>query len=106
MILLLDAHAVLWWLADDPTLHPDARVAIASPDADVLVSAGTIWEIEIKRSLGKVTSPPGLVRCSRRRSSRSSRSRARTRSAPPPSLRDTAIRSIECSWRRPRGSGR
>ena len=61
MILLLDAHAVLWWLADDPTLHPDARSAIADPANDVLVSVASIWEISIKRALGKLTSPPGLT---------------------------------------------
>ena len=61
MILLLDAHAVLWWLADDPTLHPAARSAIADPDNDVLVSTATIWEIAIKRSLGKLAAPPGVT---------------------------------------------
>ena len=61
MIILLDAHAVLWWLADDPTLSEPARRSIADPTNDVLVSAGTIWEIEIKRALGKVRAPDGLV---------------------------------------------
>ncbi len=61
MILLLDAHAVLWWLADDPTLHPAARSAIADPANDVLVSAASIWEIAIKRALGKLDAPTGLA---------------------------------------------
>lgn len=61
MILLLDAHAVLWWLADDATLAPAARSAIADPANDVLVSAASIWEIEIKRALGKLVAPAGLV---------------------------------------------
>jgi PIN domain nuclease of toxin-antitoxin system len=61
VILLLDAHAVLWWLADDQGLAPSARAAIADPTSDVLVSAGTIWEIAIKRALGKVHAPEGLV---------------------------------------------
>ena len=61
MIILLDAHALLWWLADDPTLNDDARAAIAAPANDVLVSAGTVWEIEIKRALGKLSAPDGLV---------------------------------------------
>jgi len=62
MTLLLDAHALLWWLADDPELTPAARTAIADPAAHVLVSAATIWEIEIKRALGKLAAPTGLVR--------------------------------------------
>jgi PIN domain nuclease of toxin-antitoxin system len=61
VILLLDAHAILWWLADDPTLHPAARSAIADPANDVLVSAASIWEIEIKRALGKLSAPEELV---------------------------------------------
>ena len=61
MILLLDAHALLWWLADDPTLSRSAHAAIRDPMNDVLVSAGSIWEIEIKRAVGKLASPAGLL---------------------------------------------
>jgi PIN domain nuclease of toxin-antitoxin system len=61
VILLLDAHTILWWLADDPTLDPAARSAIEDPTNDVLVSAASIWEIEIKRALGKLSAPDGLV---------------------------------------------
>ncbi len=61
MILLLDVHALLWWLADDPALSTGARSAIADPANDVLVSAATVWEIEIKRALGKLEAPRGLV---------------------------------------------
>jgi len=61
VILLLDAHALLWWLADDPNLVPDARAAIAAPSNEVIVSAASVWEIEIKRALGKLSVPDGLV---------------------------------------------
>jgi len=61
VILLLDAHALLWWLGDDATLQAGARDAIASAANDVLVSAATVWEIEIKRALGKLEAPDGLV---------------------------------------------
>lgn len=61
MILLLDAHAIIWWLADDPTLSAGARRAIADPVNEALVSAATVWEIEIKRSLGKLESPDDLL---------------------------------------------
>ena len=60
MILLLDAHALLWWLADDQTLDEGARRSIADPVHDVLISAATIWEIGMKRALGKVEAPDGL----------------------------------------------
>ena len=61
MILLLDAHVLLWWLFDDANLRVSARRAIADPATDVLISAATIWEIAIKRALGKLNAPAGLV---------------------------------------------
>jgi len=61
VILILDSHALLWWLADDVTLSDGARRAIADPSSDVLVSAASVWEIEIKRALGKLSAPDGLV---------------------------------------------
>ena len=61
MILLLDAHTLLWWLADDPGLDATARAAIADPATDVLVSAATVWEIGIKRSHGKLKAPDDLL---------------------------------------------
>ena len=54
MILLVDAHALLWWLGDDPALTEPARSAIADPTNDVFVSAATIWELAIKRAVGKL----------------------------------------------------
>lgn len=61
MILLLDAHALLWALADDPTLGREAHDAIASPTNDVLVSAAVVWELAIKQALGKLEAPHDLV---------------------------------------------
>ncbi|MGH2454715.1 MAG: type II toxin-antitoxin system VapC family toxin [Candidatus Limnocylindria bacterium] len=61
MRLLLDAHVVLWWLADDPTLERAARDAIVDGDNWVAVSAATVWEIGIKRALGKLEAPDDLI---------------------------------------------
>lgn len=61
MILLLDAHALLWSLTDNATLRDETREAIASPANDVLVSAATVWELAIKRQLGKLEAPDDLV---------------------------------------------
>jgi len=54
MKVLLDTHAFLWWLGDDPKLSPAAREAIRNPDALVHVSAASIWEIAIKVTLGRL----------------------------------------------------
>jgi PIN domain nuclease of toxin-antitoxin system len=61
MRLLLDAHALLWWLADDPSLDHNARDLIADPTNEVIVSAVTVWEIAIKRAIGKLSAPDGLA---------------------------------------------
>lgn len=55
MKLLLDSHALLWFLADDPQWSGPAREAIGDGDNQCFVSAATLWEIAIKVSLGKLT---------------------------------------------------
>ena len=58
MQLLLDTHALLWWLAGDEALSAPARAAIADEDNRVLVSAASLWEITTKYRLGKL---PGVI---------------------------------------------
>ena len=52
--LLLDTHVLLWAFEDHADLDSDVREAIADPGNEVFVSAVSVWEIAIKRSLGKV----------------------------------------------------
>jgi PIN domain nuclease of toxin-antitoxin system len=61
VILILDAHALLWWLRDEVTLERAARASIADPANDVVVSAATVWELEIKRAMGKLEAPGDLL---------------------------------------------
>jgi PIN domain nuclease of toxin-antitoxin system len=58
--LLVDTHALLWWLIDDAGLSPTAREALSDPATDVLVSTASVWEIAIKRALGKLSAPDDL----------------------------------------------
>ncbi len=51
---------LLWWAQDDRRLGGDARAAIADGRSEVFVSAISIWEVEIKRSLGKLSSDEDL----------------------------------------------
>ncbi len=53
MSLLLDTHALIWFLTDDRRLSENARAAIEAPGEDVVVSAVSAYEIEQKRALGK-----------------------------------------------------
>ena len=54
MRLLLDSHALLWWLDDSQRLGPRARAMIDNA-ASVAVSMASIWEIAIKAGIGKLT---------------------------------------------------
>jgi PIN domain nuclease of toxin-antitoxin system len=58
--LLLDTHALLWWLADDPRLGPHARQLIQDERNEVFVSAASAWEISIKKAMGKLKAPDDL----------------------------------------------
>jgi PIN domain nuclease of toxin-antitoxin system len=58
--LLLDTHVVLWWLTDDDRLSAEVKEAIDT-EAEVFLSAASLWEIAIKRSLGKLNGPPDLL---------------------------------------------
>lgn len=60
MSLLLDTHALLWWLSDDPALKAEAREAIRESSTIIYVSAASAWEISIKKALGKLDSPDDL----------------------------------------------
>ena len=54
MRLLLDTHALLWWLAGDEALSASAQAAIGDDANGVFVSAASAWEIATKHRLGKL----------------------------------------------------
>ena len=58
MRLLLDTHALLWWLDGDQQLPDLARSLIASERHQILISAASAWEIATKVRIGKL---PGAV---------------------------------------------
>ncbi|MDF8334643.1 type II toxin-antitoxin system VapC family toxin [Novosphingobium cyanobacteriorum] len=54
MRLLLDTHALIWWLAGDEALGQRARAAIADEGNSVAVSAASAMEIATKHRIGKL----------------------------------------------------
>lgn len=60
MRLLLDTHAFLWWVFDDPKLPGTARALIAEPANDILFSVISAWEIVIKARTGRLDLPPDV----------------------------------------------
>jgi PIN domain nuclease of toxin-antitoxin system len=59
--LLLDTHAALWWLGEAEHVGAVASAALCEPRNEVLLSAAVVWEVAIKRALGKLDAPPGFA---------------------------------------------
>ncbi len=59
MKLLLDTHALIWWMSDPGRLSVAAMSGIADRSNEIKVSAASAWEIATKYRLGKL---PGLAR--------------------------------------------
>lgn len=53
MRILLDSHALVWFLKGNPRCSMRARKAIEAADAVVYVSAASAWEITTKVRAGK-----------------------------------------------------
>jgi PIN domain nuclease of toxin-antitoxin system len=51
--LLLDTHALVWWLLNSPRLTPKPRALIADQENELFVSAASAWELATKVRLGK-----------------------------------------------------
>lgn len=60
MRLLLDTHALIWWLAGDPALSADAKSVIADLENEVFVSAASAWEIATKYRIGRLPQAAAL----------------------------------------------
>lgn len=61
MRALLDTHAFLWWVTNDPQLSPIVRELISNPDNTLYLSVVSAWEIIVKFNIGKLPlpEPPG-----------------------------------------------
>ena len=54
MKVLVDTHAILWWLAGDERLSKRARKILQDPENKRWVSIASLWEIAIKMSSGRL----------------------------------------------------
>jgi PIN domain nuclease of toxin-antitoxin system len=62
MRLLVDTAAAIWLLAEDKRLSPRADGLLTDAANEILLSAAVVWEVAIKRSLGKLDAPDGFAR--------------------------------------------
>ncbi len=53
MKLLLDTHVVLWAAGQTEKLSTSARTLLTTPENDLFFSVASMWEIAIKRGLGR-----------------------------------------------------
>lgn len=58
--LLLDTHIVIWWFNGDERLGQQARAEIGNSQNEVYVSAASVWEMAIKKQLGKLDAPDDI----------------------------------------------
>jgi PIN domain nuclease of toxin-antitoxin system len=59
--LLLDTHAALWWLSEDERFGEATAVQLTDETNQILLSAVVVWEVAIKRSLGKLEIPENFA---------------------------------------------
>ena len=60
MRALLDTHAFLWWITDNPQLSSRVREIISDGNNELFLSAASGWEIAIKAQLGRLNLPDNL----------------------------------------------
>lgn len=61
MNLLVDTHVALWALASPDRIIPEVREMLRDPAHAAHVSAVTVWEVEIKRAIGRLAAPDGFA---------------------------------------------
>ena len=57
---LLDTHVLLWWLGEPDRLSAPARAVLSDKANPVFVSAAAVWEMAIKKTLGRIDYPGNL----------------------------------------------
>jgi PIN domain nuclease of toxin-antitoxin system len=57
MDLLIDTHIFVWFVSGDSRLSSALRYSIIDPDNSVFLSVASVWEIIIKKSLGRIPLP-------------------------------------------------
>ncbi len=60
-MILIDTHVFLWALKGEERLGPAQRALLTAEAGRTFVSIASLWEVEIKRGLGKLTAPDDLA---------------------------------------------
>ena len=57
MRVLIDTHVFIWWTSDIKKLSSRVNDLLLDSNTEVVLSIVSIWEIQIKASLGKLQCP-------------------------------------------------
>ncbi|MCA6589538.1 MAG: type II toxin-antitoxin system VapC family toxin [Pseudanabaena sp.] len=55
MKLLLDTHAFMWWHSEPECIPKSTLTLLQDPDHELILSVVSLWEMQIKIQLGKLT---------------------------------------------------
>ncbi|MBA2368580.1 MAG: type II toxin-antitoxin system VapC family toxin [Candidatus Protochlamydia sp.] len=61
MKYLLDTHIILWWLTEPKRISSKAGKIIADKENIIFISSVSLWEMAIKKSIGRLTLPLNIV---------------------------------------------
>lgn len=61
MKYLLDTHIVLWWLTNPDAIQKKAQKIIRDKSNVIYISSASLWEMAIKKSIGRLTLPHNLI---------------------------------------------
>jgi PIN domain nuclease of toxin-antitoxin system len=61
MDILLDTHAIIWWLEDSPVLPGIWAQEFSKLKNNCFISSASVWEIAIKADLGKISIPKNYL---------------------------------------------
>ncbi len=61
MKLLLDTHVLIWALSTPERIKPKVQDLLTNVDNIVLVSVASLWELQIKKSLNKISLPDDFI---------------------------------------------
>ena len=61
MQYLLDTHILLWWFTTPKKISTKAQKIIRDKSNNIFLSSASLWEMAIKKSLGRLTLPHNLI---------------------------------------------
>ena len=62
MKVLIDSHAIVWWMTGDPRLSDTAHQLLSSSVNERMLSLASLWELSLKVSTGQLLGIGSTIR--------------------------------------------